>query len=103
MYITLQLSDTLYERLLSSQKRIEGSIGLTSPTEGNFNPYRMTKQKSSKYVKLKHGRVSVNDDSVCLTLRINLDEANVNPSEAMASDCWEATDFVRKATKTINN
>ena len=39
MNINLQLSDAAYKRLISGGSRIQGTIGLTSPTEGNFNEH----------------------------------------------------------------
>lgn len=39
MIIQLQLSDKTYERLLASGSRLQGTIGLVSPNEGNFNEH----------------------------------------------------------------
>ena len=39
MTINLQISDTVYRRLLAGHGRIQGTIGLVSPTEGNFNEH----------------------------------------------------------------
>lgn len=39
MELTIQLSDKIYERLLSTGSRIQGTIGLTSPHVGNFNEH----------------------------------------------------------------
>lgn len=39
MTINLQISDTAYRRLLAGHGRIQGTIGLVSPTEGNFNEH----------------------------------------------------------------
>ena len=36
MNITLQISDSAYQRLVSSGSRIQGTIGLINPTEGGI-------------------------------------------------------------------
>ena len=40
MTIKIQLADNVYKALLAGGNRIQGSIGLVSPTEGNFNAHR---------------------------------------------------------------
>lgn len=60
MTINLQISDTVYRRLLAGHGRIQGTIGLVSPTEGNFNEHvRQAPVPGTKYIKLRHGRASV--------------------------------------------
>ena len=47
MEIKVQISDKAYGRLMSSGSRIQGTIGLVSPTEGNFNyccPLKVSKR-----------------------------------------------------------
>ena len=59
MIIQLQLSDKTYERLLASGSRLQGTIGLVSPNEGNFNEHvRHTSNGNGdyKYIRLRHGR-----------------------------------------------
>ncbi len=95
MEIKLQLSDGAYRRLVSSNSRIQGTIGLVSPTEGNFNEHvRQTHEPGSRYIKLRHGRATVGHERVRLTLSIGLNEADVIPSEAIAHESLQASDFV---------
>ena len=39
MEITLQISDSAYQQLVGGGKKIQGSVGLTTPHAGNFNEY----------------------------------------------------------------
>ncbi|MDM8337300.1 hypothetical protein [Mediterranea massiliensis] len=95
MNVNIQISDEAYKALMSNNGRLEGSLGLVSPTEGNFNAYRRSLGRSvSKYIKLPHGRASVGDRHVRLTLRIGLDEADVVPADAIMDESRQASDFV---------
>ena len=78
MIIQLQLSDKTYERLLASGSRLQGTIGLVSPNEGNFNEHvRHTSNGNGdyKYIRLRHGRASVGPKRVRLALNIALEPA----------------------------
>ena len=87
MNITLQLSDTAYQRLVSTGSRIQGTIGLINPTEGNFSEHRKGQAKpGTRSIKLRHGRASVGDTQVRLTLRIGLDEVDVIPSQVIENE-----------------
>ena len=95
MNINLQIPDNTYQRLVANGSRIRGSIGLISPTEGNFNEYaKYTPQPGNKYIKLRHGRASVGGSQVRLTLRIALDEADIVPAQAIEEESRQASDFV---------
>lgn len=81
--------------MLNGTRRIEGSIALVSPTEGNFNEYRRWREKpKTRYMRLPHGRVSVNGENVRLTLRIAADETNIIPSQIILDESGQASDFV---------
>ena len=90
MDIKLQISDSAYQRLVSSGSRIQGTIGLINPTEGNFSESR----PGTKSIKLRHGRASVGDTQVRLTLRIGLDEVDVIPSQVIEDESKEASAFI---------
>ena len=95
MNITLQLSDAAYKRLISGGSRIQGTIGLTSPTEGNFNEHNKScSQPGSLYMKLPHGRASVSKKNVRLSLVVNLDEADILPAQAIEEESRQAAGFV---------
>ena len=104
MTFNLQISDTVYRRLLAGHGRIQGTIGLVSPTEGNFNEHvRQAPAPGTKYIKLRHGRASVGGERVRLTLSIGLDEAGVVPSDAITDESRQASDFVDSALDTFND
>lgn len=95
MNVKIQLSDEAYKTLVNGNGRLEGSLGLVSPTEGNFNAYRRSASRpGNKYIKLPHGRASVGDSHVRLTLRIALDEADIVPADAIMDESRQASDFV---------
>ena len=95
MNVKIQLSDEAYKTLVNGNGRLEGSLGLVSPTEGNFNAYRRSASRpGNKYIKLPHGRASVGDSHVRLTLRIALDEADITPADAIMDESRQASDFV---------
>ena len=78
MIIQLQLSDAVYASLLNGTARVQGTIALVNPNEGNFNVHHRHSQSAErKYIKLPHGRASINNDSVRLSLNIALDEINI--------------------------
>ena len=96
MTVNIQISDAVYASLLNGTKRIQGTLALVNPTEGNFNEHQRNwrPQPGTKYMKLPHGRVSVNDESVRLTLRISADETNIVPSQIILDESEQASDFV---------
>ena len=56
MNITLQISDAAYQRLVSTGSRIQGTIGLINPMEGNFSEHRKGQAKpGTRSIKLRHG------------------------------------------------
>lgn len=95
MIVKIQLEDAVYASLLSGNARIQGSIGLVSPTEGNFNAHRRVRERpGTKYIKLPHGRVSVGEENVRLTLCVGLMEANIVPAQVIVDESCQASDFV---------
>ena len=96
MNIKLQISDSVYRSLMAGSKRIQGSIGLVSPTEGNFNEHRRQPymRPETIFIKLAHGRASMTHERVSLTLRIDRREADIVPHQVIESESQEACDFV---------
>ena len=95
MTIKLQLPDAVYASLLKGNARVQGTIALVSPREGNFNVHSRKRTPSAReYRKLPHGRVSMNEESVRLTLNINLDEAHVCPADTIIYESATASNFV---------
>ena len=101
MTIKLQLPDAVYASLLKGSARVQGSIALVSPREGNFNVHnRKREHPAREYRKLPHGRVSMNEESVRLTLNINLDEAHVCPADIIIYESATASNFVGRTQQT---
>ena len=99
MYIKIQISDATYASLLNGTSRIQGSIGLVNPTEGNFNAHRRYRPKpGTQYMRLPHGRVSVNDEKIRMHLCIARDEW-VDVPQAILDESEEASDFVEIITE----
>ena len=103
MELKIQIPDSTYHRMVAGKCRVQGSIGLVTPMEGNFNEHfrRASDVEGAKYIRLRHGRVSVNRERVRLTLHIGLDEAGVVPSESIDSESREASGFVDDVLDTI--
>lgn len=100
MTIQLQLPDAVYASLLNGTARVQGTIALVNPNEGNFNVHQRHHQGGErKYIKLPHGRASINNDSVRFSLHIGLDEANVHPGIAILDESLRASDFVNNIMK----
>ena len=98
MYITIQINDADYASLLNGTSRIQGSIGLVSPTEGNFNAHRRTRTKTgTQFMRLPHGKISVSDDDVRMHLRISRDEM-VDAPQAILGESIDASNFVEIIT-----
>lgn len=96
MTVNIQISDAVYASLLNGTKRIQGTLALVSPTEGNFHEHRKTwRQKpGTKYMRLPHGRVTVTDEDVRMRISINVDEAGIVPSQIILDESGRASDFV---------
>ena len=98
MHINIQISDADYASLLNGSSRIQGSIGLVSPTEGNFNAHRRTRSKpGTQYMRLPHGKVSVSDDNVRMHLLISRDEM-IDAPQAILGESIDASNFVEIVT-----
>ena len=99
MYITLQISDATYASLLNGSKRIQGSLALVNPNEGNFNEHqRSWKPKpGTQFMRLPHGKISVNNDNVRMHLCISRNEMIV-PAQAILGESIDASNFVEIVT-----
>ena len=98
MNVNIQINDADYASLLNGSSRIQGSIGLVSPTEGNFNAHRRTRTKpGTQYMRLPHGKISVCDDNVRMHLCISRDEM-VDAPQAIVGESIDASNFVEIVT-----
>ena len=94
----IQINDVDYASLLNGSSRIQGSIGLVSQTEGNFNAHRRTRSKpGTQYMRLPHGKVSVSDDNVRMHLLISRDEM-IDAPQAILGESIDASNFVEIVT-----
>ena len=99
MYVTIQINDADYASLLNGTSRMQGSIGLVSPTEGNFNGHRRTRTKpGTQYMRLPHGKISISDDDVRMNIRISRDEC-IDASQAILGESIDASNFVEIVTE----
>lgn len=97
MKILLHISDKDYRELVSRGRRMRGSIGLIDTTEATFNrhhPEGRGRTPGYRFQKLAHGRVSITDERVRLTLNIERTETNVCASECIDAESRTASDFV---------
>ena len=98
MNVNIQINDADYASLLNGSSRIQGSIGLVSPTEGNFNAHRRTRTKpGTQYMRLPHGKVSVSDDNLRMHLCISREEM-VDAPQAILGESIDASNFVEIVT-----
>ena len=97
MEIVLHVSDADYRDLVQAGRRMRGSIGLINPKEGTFNrhhPEGRPRAKNYRFCKLTHGRVSVTDERVRMTLDIDRSEAEICPADCIDTESSIASDFV---------
>lgn len=97
MFIKVQLSDKVYEQMVATGRRVEGSIGMVNPKEGNFNAYKRQswqRRETGDMVKqLEHGRVRVSDERVSLRVRIKRPSGEM-PSTILDRETQQAVAFV---------
>ena len=95
MEVKIQISDRVYTQLLNGNKRIQGTLALANPTEGNFNEHQRTwrPKPGTKYLQLPHGRITVNEERVRMNLHIRRDE-NIVPARAIEVESGIASEFI---------
>ena len=99
MEVKIQISDAVYASLLNGSKRIQGTLALVNPIEGNFNEHRKTwrPKPGTQYMRLPHGKISVSDDNVRMHLCISRDEM-VDAPQAILGESIDASNFVEIVT-----
>ena len=99
MNVTIQLNDATYASLLNGTKRIQGTLALVNPNEGNFNEHQRTwrPKPGTQYMRLPHGKISVSDDNVRMHLRISRDEF-IDMPQAIMEESIDASNFVEIVT-----
>ena len=99
MNLTIQVSDAVYAKLLNGNNRIQGTLALVSPQEGNFNAHNKTwrPKPGMRYMRLPHGKISITDNNVRLNLSISRDEC-VDAPQAILGESIDASNFVEIIT-----
>ena len=99
MEVRIQISDSAYAQLLNGNKRIQGTLALVNPNEGNFNEHQRTwrPKPGTQYMRLPHGKISVSDDNVRMHLRISRDEF-IDMPQAIMEESIDASNFVEIVT-----
>ena len=94
MEVKIQIADSVYTELLNGTNRMKGSIALVSPKKGNFSAYRKSPKKSdAQYMKLPHGRVTVNSTDVYLSMKVGRYEKQ-SPTYVIEEESRLASGFV---------
>ena len=99
MEVKIQVSDRAYAQLLNGSKRLQGTLALASPTEGNFHEHQRTwrPKPGTQYMRLPHGKISVSNDDVRMHIRISRDEM-VDAPQAILGESIDASNFVEIVT-----
>ena len=96
MTIKLQLPDAVYASLLKGNARVQGTIALVSPREGNFNVHnRKREHPAREYRKLPHGRVSMSSENLRLTLSVGFDEHGIHPAQVLIDESITASQYIK--------
>jgi len=94
MEVKIQIADSVYAELLNGSKRIRGTIGLVSPKKGNFNAHRKSPANpTAQYMKLPHGKISMNSTHVHLTMKVSLSDRQ-SPAYVIQEESRIARDYV---------
>lgn len=92
MTIKLQLPYAVYASLLKGNTRVQGTIALVSPGEGNFNVHNRSRNHPKReYRKLPHGRVSMSSENLRLTLSVDFDEHGIHPAQVLIDESITAS------------
>ncbi len=98
MHIDLILSDDDYRRILSSKRRIRGSICTVSPSEFSFRAFAQSEEGEPtpcRKFRTPHSLTTVTPDVVKLTFRMLRNEPS-DPTETMYDEVDDAAAFVEK-------
>lgn len=99
MKITLQLSDKVYQQLVASGNRIQGSLGLVSPTEGNFNAHtrHVSVDDRDMMHKMAHGRIRISSRRTSVRLWFDHEQELIDVPVAIEREGREASGFAYQA------
>ncbi|MDO4160955.1 MAG: hypothetical protein Q4D41_10900 [Prevotellaceae bacterium] len=96
--VTLILEDETYNCMLNEGIRIQGTIGLVNSKVCDFSEHAKRKNRGIKRVSyaLPHGKVSVGEENIRLSLYIKLKNLDTVPSDIIYDESSEAGDFVAR-------
>ena len=99
MEVRIQINDATYAKLLNGTKRIQGTLALVNPTEGNFNEHHRTwrPKPGTQFMRLPHGKISVSNDNVRMHLLISREEC-IDAPQAILGESVDASNFVEIVT-----
>ena len=99
MEVRIQINDATYAKLLNGTKRIQGTLALVNPTEGNFNEHHRTSRPKpgTQFMRLPHGKISVSNDNVRMHLLISREEC-IDAPQAILGESIDASNFVEIVT-----
>lgn len=102
MNVNVQISDAVYAKLLNGSTRIQGTLALANPNEGNFHAHNKTwrPKPGTHTMKMPHGRVSVTSDDVRVNLRIKRNE-KIDMPQAILDESVDASNFVVVITEKL--
>ena len=103
MEVKIQISDEIYAKLLNGNKRVQGTLALVNPQEGNFNAHQRTRKKIDRTsMKLPHGKVSIIDKYIHLNMKVDMTLYD-RPSGVIEVESGLACDYVDMMESYIMN
>ena len=92
MLYFVEIPDKLTE-MMESGLRVRGSLGMVNKDRLDFHMHAPSSRSNSRYIRLRHGRASVNNERVRLTVTIDRDE-HVSLPTALYADTGEGINFI---------
>ena len=92
MLYFVEIPDKLTE-MMESGLRVRGSLGMVNKDRLDFHMHAPINRRKGRYIRLRHGRATVNNKSVRLTVTIDRDE-HVSLPTALYTDTGEGINFI---------
>jgi hypothetical protein len=96
MNLNIMIPDDTVRQMLSSGRRIQGTISLANAKEGNFHPHHrqdyVAPDPSRTEIMLRCGKAIVTKEKLSLHLKVNREHVEF-PVWTITNDCREAKDF----------
>lgn len=105
MKATIIISDADYQRIISSKKRVKGSIGMIRPDEFDFRAWAPTPSPTDitprQVMKTKHGKTMVRPDKVSLNFSVKRGKGLPNPADTLIDETSYAMLFIEDALTNV--